>query len=159
MGGGETRPGQGVRSNLPGLANTGGIIISIRAMTGILRTRVFVPWAMAITNATLPSTKPTSRRLGEYGSGRSKERDFRGLSPRGYRRPDERIQEEVCERLTRQGQLDASEIEVEVRGGEVTLNGTVDSRSAKRLAETASEFVPGVVDVHNRLRIEKQDGR
>ncbi len=80
---------------------------------------------------------------------------YRGIGPRGYRRPDSRIEEDVCERLTLHGQIDASEIEVEVREGEVTLNGAVDSRRTKRLAEQVSAFVPGVVDVHNRLRLSR----
>jgi hypothetical protein len=78
---------------------------------------------------------------------------FTGLGPRGYRRSDDRIREDVCERLTRHGLVDASEIECEVSDGEVTLSGTVSTRAEKRLAEDAIETVAGVRDVHNRLRI------
>ena len=49
--------------------------------------------------------------------------------------------------------LDAAEIEVEVKDGEVTLSGTVDSREAKRHAEDVAEQATGVKDVHNRLRV------
>jgi hypothetical protein len=76
-----------------------------------------------------------------------------GRGPQGYQRSDERITEEVCERLTRHGQLDASEIEVQVKNGEVTLEGTVENRRAKRMAEDVAEGVSGVRDVHNRLRL------
>jgi hypothetical protein len=76
-----------------------------------------------------------------------------GRGPKGYARSDERIAEEVNERLTRHGQLDASDIEVRVENGEVTLSGSVDSRRSKRLAEDAVETVWGVRDVHNRLTI------
>ncbi len=69
-----------------------------------------------------------------------------------YRRSDERIREDVCEILTQHGQIDASEVEVDVRDGEVTLRGTVDSRRTRRLAEEAVEDIPGVKDVHNELR-------
>ena len=47
----------------------------------------------------------------------------RGRGPRGYRRTDERILEEVNERLTEDAHLDATNIEVDVRDGEVTLKG------------------------------------
>lgn len=76
-----------------------------------------------------------------------------GLGPQGYQRSDERIHEDVCERLTQHGQIDASNMEVKVENGEVTLEGTVEDRRTKRMAEDVAEAVPGVRDVHNRLRI------
>jgi BON domain len=77
----------------------------------------------------------------------------RGRGPRGYRRSDERIHEEVCDRLSAHGEVDASDVEVKVESGEVTLTGTVPDRQTKRLAERVSESVRGVVDVHNQLRL------
>jgi hypothetical protein len=76
----------------------------------------------------------------------------RPLGPKGYRRPDERIQDEVCERIGRSG-LDAREVEVAVHAGEVTLTGTVLSRDDKRALEDLADDVFGVEDVHNRLTI------
>lgn len=76
-----------------------------------------------------------------------------GRGPKGYRRSDDRIREDVCERLTHHGHLDASAIRISVEDGEVTLEGTVESRRDKRLAEDAVEGLSGVKDVHNRLRI------
>jgi len=76
-----------------------------------------------------------------------------GRGPRGWTRSDERIREEICERMARHGHLDPSRLEVEVRGGEVTLEGEVPNRMQKRLAEHIADEVLGVVDVHNRLRI------
>jgi osmotically-inducible protein OsmY len=76
-----------------------------------------------------------------------------GVGPAGYRRADERIQEDVCEFLTEDGLIDASGVEVSVEDGEVTLEGTVSSRAQKRRAEDLTEIVLGVVDVHNRLRL------
>jgi hypothetical protein len=78
---------------------------------------------------------------------------YTGLGPRGYRRSDERITEDVCHRLTQHGQIDASDIEIEVNSGEVTLKGTVDSRWTKRRAEDIAASVSGVMDVHNQLRL------
>jgi hypothetical protein len=78
---------------------------------------------------------------------------FSGRGPRDYRRPEAAIRDDVCERLTRHGHLDASGVSVQVDNAEVILEGTVDSRLAKRLAEDVAETVSGVRDVHNRLRI------
>jgi len=82
-----------------------------------------------------------------------------GRGPRGYQRSDERIREEACDRLTHHGHLDASDINVQVQNGELTLEGNVDDRNAKRLAEDAVENVPGVREVHNRLRVRAQDNQ
>lgn len=78
---------------------------------------------------------------------------YTGIGPRGYRRSDERIFEEVCERLAHHGQLDARAINVRIQNGEILLQGIVNSRRDKRLAEDIAESVPGVVDVHNQLRL------
>lgn len=80
---------------------------------------------------------------------------FAGRGPKGYRRADERIQDDVCERLTEDPEVDASEIEVQVQEGEVTLEGTVDSRRTKRRAEDVIESISGITEIHNRLRIGK----
>lgn len=77
--------------------------------------------------------------------------------PKGWQRADDAIREDACEALAYHSHLDASDIEVEVKSGEVTLSGTVDSRASKRLAEALVEPVRGVHDVHNRLTIRKDD--
>lgn len=81
---------------------------------------------------------------------------FRGRGPKGYRRSDERIKEDVNDRLS-DGYLDASEIEVNVQNAEVTLTGTVNSRRDKRLAEDLAESVSGVTNIENRLRVKQAD--
>jgi BON domain len=81
---------------------------------------------------------------------------FVGRGPRGYRRSDDRIREDVCEHFTLSGYLDPSDVDVEVRGGEVMLSGTVATRTQKRLAEDLADAVFGVVEVHNHLRIGRQ---
>ena len=53
--------------------------------------------------------------------------------------------------------IDATEIIVEVKAGEVTLTGTVNSRHEKRAAEDAAEQTPGVREVQNHLRVQPQD--
>lgn len=91
---------------------------------------------------------------GLTGYGVARERGtFAGRGPKGYRRSDERIREDVNDRLTWNADLDASDIEVQVAEGEVTLAGVVEDRRAKRLAEDLVEDVFGVQDVHNQLKI------
>lgn len=81
----------------------------------------------------------------------SRRGQFTGRGPKGYVRSDERILEDVNERLEEHGDLDASDVSVTVSGGEVTLEGAVDGRQSKRLAENLAHSVSGVRDVHNRL--------
>jgi BON domain len=76
-----------------------------------------------------------------------------GRGPKGYQRSDERIKEDVCERLTQHGEVDASDIDITVSNGEVTLQGSVANRWAKRMAEDVAENVSGVREIHNRLRV------
>lgn len=79
-------------------------------------------------------------------------RDYTGLGPRGYRRPDASIHEDLCERLAAVHDLDVADVEVLVSGGEVLLTGTVDSRQARRRIEDIAYRVTGVLDVTNMLR-------
>src|SRR5262245_58322540 len=80
---------------------------------------------------------------------------YAGRGPRGYRRSDERIREDVNDHLTDDWYIDASDVEVTVNNGMVTLTGLVDSRGAKRRAEDLVECVSGVTDVSNQLRVER----
>jgi hypothetical protein len=75
-----------------------------------------------------------------------------GRGPRGWRRQDERIREDVCQWMSDDPRLDARDIEVRVQEGDVILEGRVGHRGARRLAEDIAAAVPGVRDVVNRLR-------
>jgi osmotically-inducible protein OsmY len=90
------------------------------------------------------------RRMDEQRAGQ-----HRGRGPRGYRRSDDRIKEDVNDRLSDHDYLDASDVEVSVDNTEVTLSGTVNSRYSKRLAEDIAENVSGVTYVQNDLRISR----
>jgi BON domain len=74
-----------------------------------------------------------------------------GRGPRGWRRSDARIRDDVCQWMADDPRLDAREIEVRVEDGDVTLDGRVEHRGARRLAEEIAAAVPGVRDVFNRL--------
>lgn len=84
--------------------------------------------------------------------------EHRGRGPKGYKRSDERIKEDVNDRLTDDYRLDASEIDVQVNNGEVVLSGTVNRREEKRRAEDLAESVSGVSNVENRLRVQSYSG-
>jgi hypothetical protein len=84
------------------------------------------------------------RNFGNYGKG-----------PKGYVRSDERIREDVCDRLSDDDELDASDITVTVSNGEVRLEGSVLDRQSKHRAEDLAESVSGVRDITNNLRARK----
>jgi len=76
-----------------------------------------------------------------------------GKGPKGYKRFDELIYADVCERLTISSLVDASEVEVHVKDGIVYLNGIVPDRFMKKMAEYEIEMISGVQDVQNFLRL------
>jgi osmotically-inducible protein OsmY len=65
---------------------------------------------------------------------------------------DEGIRKNVNDRMADDTDLDASDIEVGVHDGAVTLSGSVDSLWDKRRAEDIAKSVPGVSGVNNKLR-------
>lgn len=90
------------------------------------------------------------------GISRRQEGSYRGKGPRNYKRSDERIREDVVDRLTDDAYVDASDIEVTVQGCDVILEGTVINRSEKRRAEDVVESISGVVNVENRLKVRER---
>jgi osmotically-inducible protein OsmY len=76
----------------------------------------------------------------------------RGRGPQGYRRSEERLHEAICERLTDDPHIDASDIAVGVQGGRVTLTGSVDRKQTKWNVEDIVESISGVLEIDNRLR-------
>jgi osmotically-inducible protein OsmY len=77
----------------------------------------------------------------------------RGKGPKGYKRSDDRIRDDINDRLSDDHWLDASDIEVKVDSCEVTLSGNVPDREAKRRAENLAETISGVTHVQNNLRV------
>ncbi|SDY65462.1 BON domain-containing protein [Lysobacter sp. yr284] len=82
-----------------------------------------------------------------------REQGHRGRGPRNYARPDQRIEEELNERLTEDALIDASDIEVSCSQGKVVLTGEVDDRWMKHRAEDIADACGGVKDVDNRIRV------
>jgi BON domain len=88
---------------------------------------------------------------GGFG-GFSEQGRYAGRGPKNWQRSDERIKEDVNERLTEHSHIDATEIDVQVRNGEITISGSVEDRRIKRMVEDLVEGVSGVKEVHNQLR-------
>jgi osmotically-inducible protein OsmY len=76
-----------------------------------------------------------------------------GKAPKGYNRSDDRIREDVCDRLMQRWEVDASDVDVQVKDGEVILSGVVQERRAKRTIEDIAEDVLGVKDVTNHIKV------
>ncbi len=97
--------------------------------------------------------------LGSFGGGWSghhagvQGRTPRGRAPKNYRRSDERLQEEICERLMHDPELDVSDVSVQVQDGRVCLEGTVRDRRMKHAIEDLVDRSLGVVDIDNRVRV------
>jgi hypothetical protein len=96
------------------------------------------------------ATEPGQYGYGGYGASR---RSFRGVGPRSYTRSDERLTEEINERLTDDDDLDATDITVRVSNCKVTLEGVVDQRWMKHRAEDIADSCSGVKEVDNRITV------
>jgi osmotically-inducible protein OsmY len=79
-----------------------------------------------------------------------------GIESRAGRTTDERIRDEVRQRLTEEDDVGATGIAVGVEDGEVTLDGAVGEGRVAGLAEAIAIRCRGVVDVHNRLRVTRE---
>jgi osmotically-inducible protein OsmY len=91
---------------------------------------------------------------GDYDERRDRG-EHRGRGPSGYKRADDRINEEAHERLTDDPWVDASAITIAVAQGEITLSGTVPERESKHRAERIVESLTGVTHVQNNLRVQR----
>lgn len=78
-----------------------------------------------------------------------------GRGPKNYRRSDDRIRDELCDRLTAHPEIDAREIEVEVKEARVVLRGTVPDRRTKHRAEDLADHVLGALEIDNQLRVRR----
>jgi osmotically-inducible protein OsmY len=99
-----------------------------------------------------------SSEYGGYIASQRSQRDYQshiGKGPKNWQRSDERIREEVCEALARHPEIDATDVDIRVQSGEVTLTGSVTDRRAKRIAEDVVEDVFGVKDVTNQIKVDK----
>ena len=73
-------------------------------------------------------------------------------------RTNDVIAEDLLAGLEAAPEIDATEVDIDVDRGVVTLNGTVDTYAIKELAGKIAAHVDGVIEVHNHLRIRKDAG-
>jgi osmotically-inducible protein OsmY len=107
------------------------------------------------------ATDEVSSWFGDDEAERRRERDramgpHRGKGPKGYQRSDERIKDDVNDRLSDDSFIDASDIDVTVENNEVVLTGTVDTKEEKRRAEDIAERISGIKNVENRLKVKNR---
>lgn len=79
---------------------------------------------------------------------------FIAKGPKDYD-PDKRLWEEVCLNLTFSPDVDASQIEVLVHDGIVTLRGFATDRRMKKNAERCLHNIEGIRDINNELQIRR----
>jgi hypothetical protein len=159
-GGGDYRPGQGMSADVTGRPrrfNSSGEDAFDRGDDNSERERDL----LRRNDRSNYGVGPGNTRFGNDATGSRGEvrrGEHRGRGPKNYQRSDERIREEVNERLMDDARVDASEIEVAVQNREVTLTGAVRSREEKRRAEDVAEAVAGVSHVQNNLRVGQHQG-
>lgn len=80
----------------------------------------------------------------------------RPRGPKGYKRSDETLLEDVCEHLMQLDDIDASDVEVRVENACVKLSGTVPERFMKYEIENIAATTLGVDDVTNDISVPRQ---
>jgi hypothetical protein len=100
--------------------------------------------------------RPRSRNYGSFSEdalrGRPQQQRYR-TGPKGYTRSDERLREDISERLMMADSIDSSEVTVSVKDCKVILEGTVPDRHMKHAIEDLVDAAPGVQDIDNRIRV------
>lgn len=81
--------------------------------------------------------------------------DHRGKGPRNYKRTDERIMEDIIDQLTREQSVDLTELEIEVKDGEVFLSGRAHDRYIRHKVEDVTDGIPGVKHIENAIRVSR----
>lgn len=102
----------------------------MRTSIGILTTTFALAWVVA-SAAESPSVPPNS---------------------------DTAVATEIEHRLSASRDVNAQTIKITVRGGVVTLSGSVPGEDAKSTAEKLAASVPGVVDVQNEIAVDSPGG-
>lgn len=75
--------------------------------------------------------------------------------PKGYQRSDERLREDISERLLQARHIDSSDVTVKVSAAKVVLEGTVPERRMKHAIEDLVDACPGVQDIENLIRVRR----
>ncbi|HWI14247.1 MAG TPA: BON domain-containing protein [Burkholderiales bacterium] len=79
----------------------------------------------------------------------------RNRMPHSYKRSDERVREDICERISADPRIDASDVSVEVRDGRVVLEGRVPERRMRYIIEDIAAECLRANDVDNRIAVRR----
>ncbi|MBP0619828.1 BON domain-containing protein [Cupriavidus consociatus] len=99
------------------------------------------------------------RRIGEAVGdlfGTDQREHERKAGPRGYQRSDDRIRDQICERLSYARGVDVSDVSVDVKEGVVSLTGSVRERGQKYYIEDLADGTYGVKEVNNDIRVRRE---
>ena len=83
-----------------------------------------------------------------------KRKDVMRKNTYNIEKTDEEIQKAVQKTLVHDARVDIVDVEIQVKDGYVSLDGSVNNLRAKKAAEDDADNVLGVVGVENRLKIE-----
>lgn len=75
--------------------------------------------------------------------------------PKNFKRSDERLKDDIAERLMYRDDIDSSDVSLEVKDGKVTLEGTVPERWMRYAIDDIAESVLGVQEVENKIRVRR----
>lgn len=105
-----------------------------------------------LTTGQWPEIEDANRNRAQHGP-------HRGKGPKNYKRTDARVKEDINDRLVEDNYIDASDVDISVENGEVTITGTVETREIKRRIEDIIENVSGVTHYENRVRVKVPGNR
>jgi hypothetical protein len=88
---------------------------------------------------------------GKMEEEKSRDFHFSGFGPKGYKRQDDKIYEDICEFLTKDRNIDATDITVKVHDGIVYLSGEIRDRMMKNNVEFLLSEISGVREIINDL--------
>lgn len=85
--------------------------------------------------------------------------NYSGRGPKNHHRSDDSLREEISEQLMRSPDIDASELEVEVKGGDVTISGNIPTRQMKHWTEDLVEDIRGVKNLVIKIKVTNHNKR
>lgn len=88
-----------------------------------------------------------------------RDRGFGGVGPRTRHEEDDELCEQLCQRLTDDARLDASDILVRVIDNEAILDGAVRNKHDAQRAYDIAHDIPGIVYVRDRIEVLGRHGR
>jgi len=78
--------------------------------------------------------------------------DYSGIAPRSYQRSDESLLEAISEALTWSPDVDATDITIAVKNGDVILSGTVPDRTMIYIVDELLEEIYGIKNIDNHIK-------